>query len=78
MKSSSARKRKTSLGSRDVRPGTKKRIVLGRDPRVSIPDSEAWLFRSKRALGAVRLGLREAGDGKTVSVGSFARYALEE
>jgi hypothetical protein len=51
-------------------------IIL--DPVVSIPASEAWLFRSKKALDAVRRGLREMADGRTVSAGSFARYANEE
>ena len=48
-------------------------IVL--DPRVSIPAREAWLFRIPEALAAVRRGLDEAAQGKTRSLGSFARHA---
>lgn len=51
-------------------------IVL--DPQVSVPASEAWLYRNPEALAAVRRGLQEAAEGKTVSLGSFASYAAEE
>lgn len=51
-------------------------IVL--DPQVSIPASEAWLYRNPEALASVRRGLQEAAEGKTISLGSFARYADEE
>ena len=51
-------------------------IVL--DPQVSIPASEAWLYRNPKALSAVRRGLGEAADGKAVSIGSFAKYADPE
>jgi hypothetical protein len=51
-------------------------IVL--DPRVSIPASEAWLYRNPKALAAVRRGLQEAAEGKAVAIGSFAKYADEE
>jgi hypothetical protein len=46
------------------------RIIL--DPQVSIPASEAWLFRNAKALASVRRGLAEAGDGKANQVRSFA------
>lgn len=48
-------------------------IVL--DPRVSVPAREVWLFRNPEALAAVRRGLDEAAQGKTRSLGSFARHA---
>ncbi len=51
-------------------------IVL--DPRVSIPASEAWLYRNPTALSSVRRGLQEAAEGKAVAIGSFAKYADEE
>jgi hypothetical protein len=51
-------------------------IVL--DPQVSIPASEAWLYRNPEALASVRRGLQQAAEGKTISLGSFARYADEE
>jgi hypothetical protein len=51
-------------------------IVL--DPQVSIPASEAWLYRNPDAIAAVRRGLQDAAEGKTVSLGSFSAYANEE
>jgi len=48
------------------------------DPQISIPASEAWLYRNPKAIEAVRRGLQEAGEGKSVYVGSFAQYADEE
>src|SRR5258707_11246926 len=48
------------------------------DPQVSVPASEAWLYRNPEALATVRRGIREAAEGKTVSAGSFASYADEE
>ena len=59
----------------DVYRNASGQIVL--DPQVSIPASEAWLYRNPKALAAVRKGLQEAADGKTVSGGSFAQYAEE-
>jgi hypothetical protein len=52
------------------------RIVL--DPQVSIPASEAWLYRNPKALASVRNGLADAAAGRTKSLGSFARYADED
>ncbi|AWI10265.1 hypothetical protein [Ereboglobus luteus] len=46
-------------------------IVL--DPVAVIPASELWLFQNKKALEAVRVGLRQSAGGKTVSRGSFAK-----
>jgi hypothetical protein len=50
-------------------------IVL--DPQVSIPASEAWLYRNPEALARVRRGLQEAAEGK-VAHASFAKYTDEE
>jgi len=52
------------------------RIVL--DPQVSVPASEAWLYRNPKALASVRRGLADAAAGRTKSLGSFARYADED
>jgi hypothetical protein len=52
------------------------RIVL--DPQVSIPASEAWLYRNPKALASVRKGLADAAAGRTKSLGSFARYVEED
>src|SRR2546428_3047737 len=45
-------------------------IIL--EPMISIPASEAWLFRNKTALDSVRRGLKEAAEGQAKSIGSFA------
>lgn len=52
------------------------RIVL--DPQVSIPASEAWLYRNADALESVRRGLEDAAAGRTKSLGSFARFADDD
>jgi hypothetical protein len=41
-------------------------IVL--DPYVSVPASEAWLFKNPEALQSVEAGLREAAEGKVSKV----------
>lgn len=48
-------------------------IIL--DPVVTIPRSEAWLYRNKEAIGSVRKGLKEAGEGKLRKRPSYARFA---
>jgi hypothetical protein len=52
------------------------RIVL--DPQVSIPASEAWLYRNPAALESVRRGLEDLAAGRTKSLGSFARFADDD
>src|SRR3989338_2680913 len=37
-------------------------IIL--DPQVSIPASEAWLYKNEKAINAVRSGLQAAQEGK--------------
>jgi hypothetical protein len=41
-------------------------IVL--DPQVTIPASEAWLFKNPKALAAVRRGLSDAAEGRVSEV----------
>jgi len=60
----------------DIYRDEKGRIIL--DPRVSIPASEAWLFRNQKAIDSVRRGLSDAAGGKTKSAGSFAAYAEDD
>jgi hypothetical protein len=48
-------------------------IVL--DPVALVPESEAWLFKNKKALARVREGIGQAGRGETHDLGSFAQYA---
>jgi hypothetical protein len=52
------------------------RIVL--DPRVSIPASEAWVFRNETVLASLRRGLAQAAAGKTRVIGSFAGHADDD
>ena len=52
------------------------RIIL--EPFAEIPAREKWLFENKEALAAVKEGLRQAGEGRTRSRGSFAKFAKEE
>ncbi len=41
-------------------------VVL--DPQVTIPASEAWLFRNPEAIGVVRRGLADAAEGNVSKV----------
>ena len=50
-------------------------IVL--DPVVTIPASEAWLFKNKKALASVKRGLEDAAAGRTRNLGSFSKHAKE-
>jgi hypothetical protein len=52
------------------------RIIL--DPQISIPASDAWLFRNRKAIDSVRRGLEEAAQGKSAPVGSFAHFADDD
>jgi hypothetical protein len=52
------------------------RIIL--DPQISVPASEAWLFRNRKAIDSVRRGLEQAGGGNTEPAGSFARFAGDD
>jgi hypothetical protein len=47
--------------------------LLARD--VTIPASEAWLFRNEKAIKSVRRGLEETAAEKTKSGRSFAQFA---
>ena len=60
----------------DVYRNPEEQLIL--DPQVSIPASEAWLYRKPKALASVRQGLQDAAEGKVVSIGSFAEYVDEE
>jgi hypothetical protein len=41
-------------------------IIL--DPHVSIPASEAWLYKNAQAREAVAIGLKEASEGKVSKI----------
>lgn len=51
-------------------------IILS--PEVAIPASEAWLYKNKQALEAVKQGLQQSADGKTKRRSSFAKYVDEK
>jgi hypothetical protein len=38
------------------------------NPHVKIPLSEKWLFKNKKALAAVRQGLKEAKEGRVSKI----------
>jgi len=43
---------------------------------VAIPAKEKWLYANPAARTALEKGLKQAGEGKVRSLGSFARYAV--
>jgi hypothetical protein len=45
------------------------------DPIVPIPDREQWLWQNAQALASVQLGLAQAAQGETVTLGAFTQYA---
>jgi len=47
-------------------------------PEVAIPANEAWLYKNKKALEAVKKGLEDSASGKVKKRGSFAKYVDEE
>lgn len=55
-------------------------VFLGRDgdillrPAVAIPGNEAWIYRKPGAIGAIREGLGQAGEGKTKKVDDLEDY----
>ena len=51
-------------------------IIL--DPHKNVPAHEAWVFENKEILASLKRGLKQAGQGKTRSLGSFARHASED
>lgn len=52
------------------------RIIL--EPHVSIPASEAWLFRNRKALDSVRRGLDDLSRGDMTAGPSFAAFAGDD
>ena len=43
-------------------------------PAVSIPSSEAWVYRNPEVIGRVRKGLREAGEDKLEKVDNLESF----
>ena len=52
------------------------RIIL--EPQVSIPASEAWLFRNQKSLDSVRRGLAETAEKKAKRGSSFAKFGKND
>ena len=48
-------------------------IIL--DPQVTIPASELWLFRNKKALEMIEAGMSQK---ESIDLGSFAQYVEDE
>jgi hypothetical protein len=42
-----------------------------------VPANEAWLHRNPEALASVKRGLQQSAEGKTRSLGSFAKFAKD-
>ncbi len=51
-------------------------IVL--DPQVTIPVSEAWVFKDKKILDSMDKAMVESANGQTVYRGSFAKYVKDD
>ena len=51
----------------------KKTIIL--DPQVAIPASELWLFKNKKALEMVEIGMSQKD---SLDLGSFAKYVKKK
>ena len=47
------------------------------DPVQTVPASEAWLYKNKKALAAVKKGLKASAAGKVSFVGSFESFIEE-
>lgn len=67
------KKIKSEIRQYKIYVNTAGQIIL--DPQVMIPASEAWLFKNKKALAAVRKGLEESAAGKVVERKSMAKHA---
>jgi hypothetical protein len=64
------------VSSYDVFQDEDGRLLL--EPKVEIPAREKWLFQNSEALASVRRGLEDAKNGRTRSLGSFAKYLDDE
>ncbi len=48
-------------------------IIL--DPQVTIPASELWLFKDKKSLEMIEVGISQK---ESIDLGSFAQYVEDE
>lgn len=54
------------------------RAILVRLRALLVPFEERWLWTNPAARDSLDRGLKELGEGKGVSLGSFAAYAAAE
>lgn len=64
-----------SLGAFNVYLNKFGQFIL--DPVQTVPASEAWLYKNKKALAAVKKGLKASAAGKVSFVGSFESFIEE-
>lgn len=63
---------KMKIDSYQVFVGKEGDILLR--PAVSVPSSEAWLYRNPEVIGKVRQGLKEAAEGKAEKVDDLKSF----
>jgi len=63
---------KMKIDSYQVFVGKEGDILLR--PAVSVPSSEAWVYRNPEVIGKVRLGLKEAAEGKAEKVNDLESF----
>ena len=63
---------KMKIDSYQVFVGKEGDILLR--PAVSIPSSEAWVYRNPEVIGKIRQGLKEAADGKIEKVDDLESF----
>lgn len=66
---------KMKIDSYQVFVGKEGDILLR--PSVSIPSSEAWVYRNPEVIGKVRQGLKEAAEGRIEKVDSLEDFLSE-
>ena len=52
------------------------RLIL--EPFTEIPARERWVYENPEILASLERGLKDAAEGRTTYLGSFAQYADEE
>ena len=52
------------------------RLIL--EPFTEIPARERWVYENPEILASLERGLKDAAEGRTVYLGSFAQYDNEE
>jgi hypothetical protein len=63
---------KMKFDSYQVFLGKKGDILLR--PSVSVPSTEAWVYRNPEAIGRIRQGLKEAAEGKAEKVDDLESF----